>query len=438
MKLSEIAKAISGKLYGADVEIDSYTIDSRDIGNNSLFIPLRGENADGHSFIDSFFENDGIACLSEKVLAGKDYILVENTKQALIDLAKYYRGKFTFPVVAITGSVGKTSTRNMIASVLYVKYNIAQTIGNFNNEIGLPLSILNGINNDTQVGVFEIGMNHLGEIDFLSDILKPDYAIITNIGTAHIGNLGSQENILKAKFEVFNHISLTGTGIINADDKLLYDNKSKIPCRTLTYGIENYLADVKTADIVGTLSGYKFIVDDYTYDLNLLGKHNIYNALSAITIAKDFGLTDDQIQTGFNNLSSVSGRQDVIDLGDFVLIDDCYNASKDSMIASLDLLYKLGKGKKKIAVLGSMLELGEFSDTLHREVGEHVKDIDLLVTVGTEAEKIAEKAEATNIIKVGTADAVIENLTDLTGSVILLKGSHGIGLQKVADKLKEK
>jgi len=437
MLLSEIAEATNGVLVGDDVEVKSFTIDSRKEAD--FFVPLIGESLDGHDFIDSFFNGGGKACFSKKMIKGDGtYIRVEDTHVALKELAKYHRAKFCIPIVAITGSVGKTSTRQLVVDTLSVKFNVAQTMGNFNNDIGLPLSILNGLSEESEAGVFEIGMNHFGEIDELASILKPDYAIITNIGTAHIGNLGSQENILKAKFEIFNHISSMGIAILNGDDDLLSSHKSDIPCRIITYGIAGDLLDVRGEEIYQTDDGFSFEVLREEFEINLIGTHNLYNALAGYTIAKELGLDFDEIRAGLAKASNAEGRQNILELSDFVLIDDCYNASFDSMLSGLELLYKLGSGKKKIAVLGSMLELGEFSEELHIKLGEYIdSEIDLLITVGVEAKEITKTAKAKKTQKVLKASDVFNVIKDdLKKSVILVKGSNSIGLSEAVDKIK--
>lgn len=451
LSLKEIIDATGGKLLSGDINstISGVSTDSRTINEGELFIPLKGENFDGEMFIEDALKI-GSASLTESINYvsnnNKPIIFVDNTKDALHKIAKYYREKFQIPFVAVTGSSGKTTTKDMIYDVLSMKYNVLKTQGNFNNEIGLPLTIFR-LNKDHDMAVVEMGMSGFGEIRRLKNIAGPNIAVYTNIGVAHIEKLGSRENILKAKSELVEDFKEGYTVILNADDDMLVKLTDKKGPQYITYGIDN--GDVKAFDIVLKEESikYKVIIDGYTMDveLNVPGKHNVYNSLAAICIGIKFGVNKEDMRKALANFQPSAMRLNIIDVSGLKIINDAYNANPASMKAALSVL-KEYKDRRKIAVLGNMLELGDYSDLAHEEVGKYVKDenIDVLITVGDFASKIAEGAikngmDAKNVMICKNNVEAIELIKEIRNDndVFLIKGSRGMKMEEIVKFLQE-
>lgn len=447
ISVEEILNACSGQLLEGNKNqlITNITTDSRS-KERGLFIAIRGERFDGHDFTGDFFKNGGHAVIAEKKVSGKCVILVDDTKKALRDIAAYYRCKFNIPIVAVTGSVGKTSTKDMLSVILSQKYNTHKTMGNFNNEIGLPLTIF-GLDNKHQMAVVEMGMNNYGEISRLTAIAKPSVAVITNIGTAHIGNLGSQEGILKAKLEILEGLSSDGLVILNGDDKLLYQLKGKIPYQTVFYGIDNINADLTAYDIVLGADKTKFKVNinghEYSAVIHIAGKHHIYNALAGIIAGLHCQVNMEDIINGISRFTIGDMRQNIITVGGVKLIVDCYNASTQSMDASLKVLKQIAIGRT-IAVLGDMLEMGDYAQDAHKEVGQIVANlnIDLLVTVGNYMSITAKEAANSGITVKhfeNNSDAGEYLLKQLQkGDTVLFKASRTMKLEEISKAVIER
>lgn len=446
MLVKEIIEATSGKLLSGSVndEITHFTQDSRACVKGSMYIPLIGANHDGHDFIQSAFDHGAQAIITSKVIEApdKDVILVEDTLKALGDMARYVRKKSQAIVVGITGSVGKTSTKDMIYSVVSQKYKALKTLGNYNNNIGLPLTILRY--QDEEAMVIEMGMNHLGEIDYLTNIAKPDVAAITNVGTAHIGEVGSRENILKAKMEITHGLKDNGILVINHDNDMLATVKEG-NFRLKTIGIDDP-ADLQAENVILKEDGSDFTVtvDGETYDVHVpvAGKHFVYNALVAMAVGLSIDIPIKQCIAGVENFELTKNRADRLLLRDgIILFDGTYNANLDSMKASIAVLSQY-EGRK-IAVLGDMLELGSYEEALHREVGKALceKNIDLTLAVGKASEYIIDE-----VVKTGREGHHFENNEELEnalkdtiqpGDVILVKASNGMHLKEVVEELKE-
>ena len=458
--LDKIIQVTKGTMIGKEQNLicNEFSSDTRSLKDGDVYIGIKGENFDGNSLYKEAFEKGAKVCIlnqemKEKIEKedqekDKTILFVEDTMQALGKIAEYKRSLYSIPVVAITGSVGKTSTKDMIGSVIAQKYKVHKTQGNYNNAIGLPLTIL-GLK-DEEVLVVEMGMNHFGEIDYLTNIAKPTIAVITNIGTSHIGNLGSRENILKAKLEILNGLQDKGTIIINQDNDLLQKwAKEDGKYHKLTYGIEEK-SDVMAEDIKiqETESKFKIKEANKTYEIEvpISGKHFIYNSLSAIAVGKILEIPMEQIIKGIKDFKLTNKRMDIQTIEEEItVINDSYNASYDSMKASLEYMHKLA-GKRKIAILGDMLELGKFAKQLHQKVGEEVvkNEVDLLITVGPLAHYIAEEA----IEKGMKEQQVIEFLTNKEvvfylkqnmkkGDIILLKASNALNFTQILEELKK-
>ncbi len=392
---SEIADAVGGRLiYGsADAAAGSVSCDSRTIDNGTLYIPLRGERFDGHDFICDIVSQgaSGYLCSDGQIAGGSAFaIMVADTKSALLKLAAYYRSLFDIKVAGLTGSVGKTTTKEFIASVLARDFNTHATKGNFNNDIGVPYTIF-GINDATEAAVIEMGMSNFGEIESLSLCAGPDIAVITNIGTSHIEFLGSREGILKAKSEILSGLKPNGKLILNADDEYLMQIKKSDAYDIIYVGIDNEKSDLRAEDIHSDEHGTLFKCSGREYRINLPGIHNVYNALAAIAVGMEYGMSYERIYAGLKSYTSDGIRQNIISHKGFKLINDCYNSSPQSVGAALSVLDTVS-AERRIAILGSIGELGDKSEELHRGIGELIckSKTDVLITAGKDARLIAE------------------------------------------------
>ncbi len=454
LTLGEILQAVDGTLLGqADdlsITVDSVSTDSRKIREGALFVPLTGERFDGHAYINMALEAGAAGCFTarerDSYLPGKFYIKVASPLRALRDLAAYYRTKFDIPVIGITGSVGKTTTKDMVAAVLGTKYNVLKTEGNFNSREGMPLTLLR-LNSSHEIAVIEMGMSQAGEIDYLSKAARPDVAVITNIGDAHVENLGSRENILKAKCEIFNHLKPDGLAILNGDDELLNTLRDALPFSRVFCGYEDgcdYQAcDVHTDDAGHIICRAKTPEGDYGMEIPALGRHMAYPALMAAAVGERFGLTREEISQGILQFAPTKMRMDVIHRGgNITILNDTYNANPQSMRAAIGVLGD-SKAPFKMAVLGDMFELGSLAPVLHAGVGEYLgrAGIDCLVAVGELAEHIADAAQKAGVPMVfrcpdkGAAIPVLkDNLRP--DSTVLVKASRGMAMEELVDYLK--
>ena len=471
MKVKDIVKITNGKILCGDEKIpcNHFVRDSREVKEGDVYVALKGEKFDGNDFCLDAIYNGAKVCIVSKDVREKEndtklvnteadkinnsikenkvtIIKVEDTLKALQEIATYKRMQYNIPVVAVTGSVGKTSTKDLIASVVSQKYNTLKTKGNYNNEIGLPLTIL-GLTNEEAM-VVEMGMNHLGEIRKLTNIAKPTVAVITNIGTAHIGNLGSRENILKAKLEILEGLQ-GNTVVINNDNDLLHKwvNENKEKYNIITYGIKNkskYMAtDIKSFE---DKSEFKVVceknesINNKMVTVPVGGEHFILNSLCAIAVGEYLNVPTEKIINGIVNLELTKKRMEVLtSKSGATVINDTYNANYDSMKAAITYLKEI-KDKRKIAVLGDMLELGDYSKELHEKVGEEVDEsIDILITIGKEAKYIAEKAKAKQIIECKDNEEAVRKLKELEtkDDAILLKASNGMKFFEIATALCE-
>ncbi|MEF9958517.1 MAG: UDP-N-acetylmuramoyl-tripeptide--D-alanyl-D-alanine ligase [Niameybacter sp.] len=401
--LQDIIAAIGGRCLNAPPSghnfITAIETDSRKIKEGSLFVPLKGERFDAHEFIASVISSGASATLTEELTIRDERILhifVADTKKALLDLAAYYRSLFQLPVIAVTGSVGKTSTKDMIAAVLSAQFNVLKTQGNFNNEIGLPLTLFN-LSHEHEVAVIEMGMNHFDEIHRLSLTVLPDMGVITNVGTSHIENLGSREGILKAKLELLDGLKEGGFLCLNGDNDLLAQVEvDKWQLARFGEGANNdYRCEHVYAKGHDTYATVITPSDKYEVVIPALGIHMVYNSLVAIAIGEKLGMTKEQIQKGLLSYTPSKMRMNIsrTEKG-ITLLDDAYNASLDSMCASLKVLEEYETKGRHIAVLGDMFEMGEFAKDLHEQVGQYVAalGIDKLYAVGDLAIHIAEGA----------------------------------------------
>ncbi len=456
MKIKEIKKALSAELLIGDpeVEIKNIVIDSREVETGDLFIALIGDNDDGHNYLEDAAANGASAVIVENLSADFDEVettvlKVEDTTEALQQLAAYYRRKHkNLKVVAVTGSAGKTTTKDMTAAVLAQKYNTLKTKGNYNNHIGLPLTLLS-LNGEEDYAVVEMGMSGFGEIELLAEIASPDTGIVTNVGPAHLKQLGSLENIAKAKRELVDSLDKYGTAFLNYDNQYTRKMGDDYEGRVIYYGFEKG-ADLRIISHDFNKEEFKqqfeveYLGKEYNFYIKKPGKHNIYNALAAVGIGLENQLSSKEIQKGLLEADFTSLRMEILELDNNIkLINDCYNANPLSVKAAADVLSEF-EAERRIAVLSSMLELGPKSDSAHRNIGSYIyqKNIDLLLTVGSEAELIAEGAaeagmDAEKIFSFANNEQTADFLETilLEKDVLLVKGSRANKMEEIAEKL---
>lgn len=451
IKLQDIVKAVDGKLLveGKQKEFSNVVIDSRKVSKGDIFFAIKGENFDAHKFVDNVLENGAGLVIVHKEEEYKSLskdtsiILVEDTKKALLDLAGFYIDTLDIKVVGITGSTGKTSTKDLIAAALSEKYKVFKTKGNFNNDIGMPLMIFQ-LNKDYEVAILEMGMSNLGEIETLARIAKPDLAVITNIGTSHMENLKTRDNILKAKLEITTLFDENNILIVNGDNDKLHDlesNKYKI----VKIGTESDY-NFKGCRIIIDKDNIEFSVKENEKEIDqrifvpVPGKHNVLNSLLAVAVARQLGVSYEEIAEGIKNLEATSMRLDVINHEGYTIINDAYNASPDSMIAALEVL-KTYEGRK-IAVLGTMKELGEESSKAHKEVAEYAKTsgVDMLLTLGEFNSDFEAGFGEENFKALDSIEDIVhylkENLKD--GDVLLVKASRSMKFENIINELQKK
>ena len=462
LKVEDVLRETKGKLViGNKEEIcENFSFDTRNIIENGTFVGIKGERADGSTLWKEALDNGAKIAIVENInftyaemeaykSKNKTIIKVEDTLKVLTQIAEYKRTLYDIPVVGVTGSVGKTSTKDIIASVVSQKYKTLKTEGNNNNHIGVPKTILRL--KDEEAAVVEMGMNHLGEIEVLANISKPTLAVITNIGTSHIGNLGSRQNILKAKVEILDGMKEKKI-VINNDNDLLHkwyeENKSNY--EIITFGIIND-SDFMAEDIILNDHGSSFVCEakgeKIPIEVPVAGEHYIYNALCAVAVGKTLNLTDEQIKTGIENVQIAKKRMEIVNLKNNVtLVNDTYNASLESVKEALKYISNISSGRK-IAVLGDVLELGEFSSQIHEKIGKEVakQHIDILICSGTHSKNICDMAaengiKPENIYYEQNNKNVIKRIKEnmKKGDVILLKASNGMKFSEIATELIEK
>lgn len=450
MSLKEIAAACGGHYYGDEAKLNTcvtgVVIDSRKIEKDYLFIPIKGTRVDGHTFIPQVMEKGALCTLSEHPLdQNYTYILVDSCEQALKSLAEHYRKALGIKVVGITGSVGKTSTKEMIASVLSQKYKVLKTEGNFNNEIGLPLTIFN-IREEHDIAVLEMGISDFEEMHRLAKMARPDICVITNIGLCHLENLVDRDGILKAKTEMFDYATPNASIILNGDDDKLITVKDWDGYAPLYFGLSQdmqaYADNIQSLSLRGTSCTLHLGDEVMETMVPIPGHHMVYNALAGSLVGKQLGLTSEEIKAGIESLVPVSGRNNMIQTDNYLIIDDCYNANPISMKASLDVLATADS--RKAAILGDMFELGENEKTLHYEVGKHAaeKEIDLLICIGNLSKETAKGASdsKTEVYHFDTKADFFAQMDTLlkNGDTVLVKASHGMEFPEIVETLQKR
>ena len=434
-----------------DMLYRNVTTDTRTVGEDDLFAALKGEKFDGHDFIEQAVSDGAAGVIVEdaaRLYPDGDYTIfvVKNTRKAYQDLALFHRRRFSIPVVAVTGSAGKTSTRALIATVLEQKYNVLQTEKNFNNEIGLPRTLLQ-LTKEHGVCVVELGMRGLGQIKELVDIAEPTVGVVTNVGKSHIELLGSQAQIAKAKGELVEALGSDGTAVLNQDDKRVAAMAGKCKGKVVGFGIIND-APVMAGTIKNSEKGLSFTCRcfDQVIDVHMavIGTHNVYNALAAVAVGRLLGLSEHQMQKGLAEYKGVPMRQELVNIDNVVFVNDAYNANPASMKEAVDTLVTL-TGGRKIAVLGGMLELGDWAEKEHEKIGTYLADkkVDVLIALGDEARFMAKAAKAAGMNEVYTVTTHAEAAAVLRrimrqGDTVLLKGSRDFAMEKILPYIERK
>lgn len=447
MTLENIAKACNGEYFGEE-SLKSECItgaekDSRLIEDGFLYIPFVGARVDGHDFINQVFDKGALCTLSEKDLANVKgpYIKVESTAQALKDIAEFYREQLDCKIIGITGSVGKTSTKEIIASVLEEKFHVLKTEGNYNNEIGMPLTILK-IRDYHDIAVIEMGISDFEEMHRLAKVSKPDVCVITNIGTCHLENLGDRDGVFKAKTEIFDYAKENCFVVLNGDDDKLINVKEVNGSTPIFFGIETdqnvCIEKYQTIGVKGTEATIRYFDNTFDTVIPIPGFHMLYNAMAATCIGVHFGMTLEEIDTGIRKLKAIGGRNNIFDAKGMTIIDDCYNANPMSMKASLQVLCS-AEGRK-VAILGDMFELGASEVDMHRQVGETAKSlgIDVVVCIGELAKNIYNAACEGNssALYFKTKEEFFKEMDSILekGDTILIKASNGMKFKEIVEK----
>ena len=463
----KIAETVGGRLEeyngGCKNKVTAISTNSKEAGVGVLFCAIKGQNVDGNDFIPSAIEGGSDCFICEFVpeeakKSGKPFsaVIVDDTITAIGSLAAEYRSHSKAKVVAITGSVGKTTTKEFIYAVSSAAFRTHKTQGNYNNELGLPLTIF-GIEPEHQVVVLEIGMSNLGEIEYMTKIARPDIAVITNIGTSHLASLGTRENICRAKMEIRLGLGEDGILLLNADEPLLFDQYDQLEKKPKMMSIYNRAGDFRAVNIRQKIDG---IVYDLIYsskavtnvEIPTIGKHNVYNSLAAYSVGVLLGMTDDQIRRGLKSFVGADKRQNIYEVNGITVIDDCYNASPESMRAAIDVLVSMAAKRKArpAALLGDMLELGEYSRLMHDQLGQYAAQMQVqkLFCYGPTADIVAEAAikkgiRADNVFVCldtrdaqGMADMILQTL--MPGDILLVKASRGIAAERIIECMKKR
>lgn len=447
MTLGNITKACNGEYFGDETlkseQITGVEKDSRLIEKGFLYIPFVGARVDGHNFVNQVFEKGALCTLSEKDLpdAKGPYIKVKSTAQALKDIAEFYREQLECKIIGITGSVGKTSTKEIIASVLEEKFNVLKTEGNYNNEIGMPLTILK-IRDNHEIAVIEMGISDFEEMHRLAKVSKPDICVITNIGTCHLENLGDRDGVFRAKTEMFDYAKEHCFVVLNGDDDKLIHVKEVNGSTPMFFGIETnqdvHIEKYNQIGVKGTEATIRYFDKSFDTVIPIPGYHMLYNAMAATCIGIHFGMTFDEIDAGIRKLKAIGGRNHIFDANGMTIIDDCYNANPMSMKASLEVLSQASG--RKVAILGNMFELGEKEISLHEEVGKTAAqlNIDVIICIGQLAKSIYDGASEGNgkVLYYKTKEQFLENMNSIleNGDTILIKASNGMKFKEIVEK----
>ena len=452
MTLANIAACLGRPLCQAEgkeqLEITGAVLDSRKVEPGFAFFATRGERVDGHSFIPQVAEKGALLVICEEApTVDVPYIIVENTFLALKQVAAFYREQLSIPVIGVTGSVGKTSTKEMIAAGLSTKFNVLKTQGNFNNEVGLPLTILS-IRDEHEAAVVEMGINHFGEMHRLSQVAKPDVCVITNIGQCHLENLIDRDGILRAKTEIFDFMSKDGFVVLNGDDDKLATIQEVHGRKPYFFGVgaeglvpkDVFAVEIESKGLFGSDFQMQLMGDDLDAFVPLPGQHMVINAMAAACVGRILGMTNEEVLAGIASVQATGGRSNIIKAEDKTIIDDCYNANPVSMKSAIDLLM-MAQGDK-VVVLGDMFELGVDELALHREVGQYaaLAPLNRMIFIGDMAKEMYDGAMKLHTMPEHYPDKAAFFAThkpeDFKNTTVLVKASHGMHFEEIVEWLK--
>lgn len=454
-ELKKINKMINGESLNPKYEnilIEGVSTDSRQIKEKQLFIPLIGENFNGHKFLQDAIEKGACATLWAKDEPVPDldfpFILVDDTLIALQQLAKEYRKELDVKIIGITGSNGKTSTKDILDGLLDTQYKTQKTLGNFNNHIGVPLTVLD-LEEDTEIAVIEMGTSDFGEIELLTSIVKPHVAIITNIGEAHLQWFKTRENVAKEKLEIIKGLDSDGLFVYWGDDPILKEKVKNlnIEQEILSYGIakdNDYICELDSLEKNGLYFKLKSPIEE-RYFLPMLGKHYMYNATAAILVARYFNIPFENIQYGLDHMNATGNRNELIKAQGFSILNDSYKSNPSSLLAALDTLYNLEGFDQKIVVLGDMQGLGDTEIEMHEDVGRQIDpdEVEYILTIGPISKYLGKAAKINfsedKIISCDTNDELMENLKKIVkpNSVVLVKASRAFELENIVERLQK-
>lgn len=442
--LEEIAAACGGTYIGDEnlkqTVITSVERDSRQIKDGSMFLAIKGEKVDGHKFIEKCFESGAVCALCEEAPenASKPCIVVDSTLEAVKKIAKAYRNKFDIPIVGVSGSVGKTSTKEMLYAVLSQKYKTHKTQGNLNNELGVPLTLL-AMQEDAEAAVIEMGISGFGEMTRLSEMVQPTICVLTIIGCCHLENLGDRDGVLRAKTEMFKYARDNADFILNGDDDKLYTVENVNGKKPIFFGFagdnDYYAEDIENNGEGGINCTLCFDDSRIAVTIPAIGNYMVSNALAAVAAGKILGLSNEQLANGVQAYKTVGSRANVINTGKIRIIDDCYNANPTSVKSAIDTLANFDG--RKVAILGDMKELGRDELTLHYETGEYAKNqgVDLVIAIGELAKELAKGADGIWFDTIENAVGTIKTLLH-SGDTVLVKASHSMQFEKIVEFLK--
>lgn len=451
--INQLLSATGGRGVGFDqnqIEFSSLSIDSRKVQPGEIFWAIKGDMFDGHRFIGQAIQRGAAAVVVNEDFASHiavssitvPLIIVKETIQALKDFAQWYRSSFDSFVIGITGSVGKTTTRAMVAAVLSEQFETTESPRNFNNQFGLPLSLL-GIQSHHEIGVLEMGASHMGEIKELAEIASPQFGIVTKIGEAHLDSFGSQQNIVQAKGELVEALPPTGVAILNGDDLLVRSLANRAACSTLFVG-EGDNNDLQATNIDVQWNHLGFQVGHFRYHLNVVGRHHLTSALCAVAVGREMGMSAESIQKGFNKFQSVTRRCQLQQIAGFEVVDDTYNANPTSMKAACEMIKTWQGAGKRIMLVGDMLELGQETSKYHFELGKRIakSNVDCLFAIGNQAEHVISGAkqsgfDQSSFANCANIEMMLTKLSNISkpGDLIVVKGSRGMRMERVIDWL---
>ncbi len=448
LTLREILNSCNGTFIGdnsaLDLKVNSIVTDSRQAKENTLFVAIKGEKVDGHSFVENTYKQGAVcAVVEEEVDCKIPQIKVESTLQAVKDIATYYRSLFNIPFIGVTGSVGKTSTKEMLGSVLKERFKVHKTQGNFNNELGVPLTLF-AMEEDAEVAIIEMGISDFGEMTRLSNIVKPDFCVITNIGCCHLECLGDRDGVLKAKTEMFTHMQKNGKIFLNGDDDKLRTVKEYNGIKPIFYGLDSknqyYAEIIENNSTEGIRCKLHFDGKSLDTTIPAIGNHMAGNAMASVAVGKALSMTDEEIVRGIESYATIGGRNNVIATEDYTVIDDCYNANPTSVKASIDVVMNF-KNPRKVCILGDMKELGKEEVLLHRQTGDYVEKsgVDVLLTVGTLAKEMQKSLKNTKGYHFETNQQLIAELGNILkkNDAILIKASHSMHFEEIVKAITE-